>query len=1023
MPASNYRQITEDNKRRRGTEFDDIGRLISERLYPDRAHFLYELLQNAEDALARRHRQTVVSAGHEVTFRLFEDRLEFRHFGDLFTEADVRAISDVLAGTKDGDAEQIGKFGIGFKSVYAFTASPEIHSGDEHFVIRRFIRPEQKAATPDLHIEPGETVFVFPFDHATLAQKDVFSLIERKLRALGTRVLLFLRQLQEIKWEVPTTGVRGHYLKGEVTEGRCRRVTLVSDAPEPEPDWHVFERRVAEGRDETVEVAFQVVAGTNGSSVKRTQTSPLVVYFPTKVETGLGFLIQGPYQTTPARDNILLEDERNQELIAATADLVVESLVELRALGLLSVSLLQALPIREHDFDGDGTFRPIYDAVRDALRTKELLPTEDGGFIAGRHAMMARRPELTTLFSSEQMRSLYGGGAREKWLVPQITVEHEEVQELAQYLIGVVGVEEVRPDGIARRISRQYMEAQDDQWVRRLYEYLDGQEALWRRGTIGRGGGPLREKPLLRLVDGRHVALLDARGQIGVWLGPGGSEVPTVKAECVSSPPAKAFVEAFGVPTVDVVAKRIVPIEEHYRRGQSADESANRAHWTTIEEVWRDLPAERRRELKERLGRVEIVGSVNAATGEWSCRLPGDCYFRTPDLERYFHGNRAAWFAVDGLADEAILREMGVAESVRVSSRESGVDGHVRLVADWGDHSRGLDGFDPDTEVDGIRHAVEEVGRTGSVELSRFIWNELASPNVARIRGIVERSSRKTFVASETKEEWSEFGSVLGGSVWLPDEHGAMVPPAQASLRDLPGDYREDRRLARALELREPEDQRLADEIGVAPETLRWARVWETLSDTEKAEVQRIMERSRPEEAPSFPERPVAHRDRRARKVREEIRDAPKRRYESRERSVRVTRARPPGKDMLRVYYTNVDGRIVCQICREVMPFLRKDGTDYFEGVEALSREEMPKEHPANCLALCPVCAARYVEYARYDGEAQAGLVRSLVQAKSLEVGVQLDRKATIRFVEAHLFDLQTTLAEGWRGVEEGEEE
>ena len=55
MPC-NYDKITKDNIRRRGEEFDDIGRLISQQLYSDRSHFVYELLQNAEDALERRFR-------------------------------------------------------------------------------------------------------------------------------------------------------------------------------------------------------------------------------------------------------------------------------------------------------------------------------------------------------------------------------------------------------------------------------------------------------------------------------------------------------------------------------------------------------------------------------------------------------------------------------------------------------------------------------------------------------------------------------------------------------------------------------------------------------------------------------------------------------------------------------------------------------------------------------------------------------------------------------------------------------
>src|SRR5689334_7125093 len=135
MP-SNYDAIRQDNIHRRGEEFDDIGRLVAEQLYADRTHFIYELLQNAEDALQRRRRaQPDHGYPDSVAFHLYSDRLEVRHCGKPFSEDDVRAITDILKGTKRDDQEQIGRFGIGFKSVYAFTASPEIHSGDEHFRI------------------------------------------------------------------------------------------------------------------------------------------------------------------------------------------------------------------------------------------------------------------------------------------------------------------------------------------------------------------------------------------------------------------------------------------------------------------------------------------------------------------------------------------------------------------------------------------------------------------------------------------------------------------------------------------------------------------------------------------------------------------------------------------------------------------------------------------------------------------------------------------------------------------------
>ena len=58
---------------------DDITLDLFQDLYPDKAHFLYELLQNAEDA-----------AASKVRFVLYEDRLLFEHNGKPFDCEDVR---------------------------------------------------------------------------------------------------------------------------------------------------------------------------------------------------------------------------------------------------------------------------------------------------------------------------------------------------------------------------------------------------------------------------------------------------------------------------------------------------------------------------------------------------------------------------------------------------------------------------------------------------------------------------------------------------------------------------------------------------------------------------------------------------------------------------------------------------------------------------------------------------------------------------------------------------------------------
>ncbi len=181
--ASNYEQIRANNLREYGEgtrHLEFLGRL-----YTDRTHFIFELLQNAEDAKANR-----------ILFELFEDRLEVKHDGSPFSECDVIGICGVGEGAKADDLTKIGKFGIGFKSVYAYTTMPEIHSGDEHFRIEHYVRPySTDVIMPE---NPWTTLFRFPFDVSGFAEGAAWQDIARRLRRLSARTLLFLETVLKV---------------------------------------------------------------------------------------------------------------------------------------------------------------------------------------------------------------------------------------------------------------------------------------------------------------------------------------------------------------------------------------------------------------------------------------------------------------------------------------------------------------------------------------------------------------------------------------------------------------------------------------------------------------------------------------------------------------------------------------------------------------------------------------------------------------------------------------------------------
>ena len=134
--------------------FEGFKRLLTD-LYPDNAHFIYELLQNAEDARASK-----------VHFGLNADKLEFEHNGDkLFEIEDVESITNIGSSTKTDDPTNIGEFGIGFKAVFAYTNTPEIES--RKISLRAFatwLFPIRRACLQGA-LGAQRTRFVFPFDN------------------------------------------------------------------------------------------------------------------------------------------------------------------------------------------------------------------------------------------------------------------------------------------------------------------------------------------------------------------------------------------------------------------------------------------------------------------------------------------------------------------------------------------------------------------------------------------------------------------------------------------------------------------------------------------------------------------------------------------------------------------------------------------------------------------------------------------------------------------------------------------
>ena len=74
--ATEYHEISAYNEDMLGK--DRASRMSQVSMYADTAHFVYEILQNADDAGAK-----------EVVFKVFDDRLVIEHDGNPFTPENV----------------------------------------------------------------------------------------------------------------------------------------------------------------------------------------------------------------------------------------------------------------------------------------------------------------------------------------------------------------------------------------------------------------------------------------------------------------------------------------------------------------------------------------------------------------------------------------------------------------------------------------------------------------------------------------------------------------------------------------------------------------------------------------------------------------------------------------------------------------------------------------------------------------------------------------------------------------------
>jgi hypothetical protein len=1013
MMLTDYEAISKKNELELGTKLKSRRTQIS--LYADPTHFVYELLQNADD-----HGAT------DIVFSLEGSRLIVEHNGtEPFDARHVAAISSFEDSTSENELLKTGKFGLGFKSVFALTATPRIYCGEETFEIYDLYRLRRIQPPDDL--ADTLTRFELPFNHLEVQPEFIFSddmksaaravhIIKEKFDALEDVTLLFTRHLQSIRCFTEEQA-----LSWSRTEDKDGMVTIRS--PQASERFRLRDRDIEwrDRRHRPVQIAVRL--DENGDPIPSYEN--LVVTFPTSIATGMGIILNGPYRTTPARETVGETDPFNEHLVRETAELLCEMIRDERDAARLTLKFLEVLPVDSTRSDSPGLFSPIHDAIRTMLVEEKILPAASGAYVRGRNGRVARGQYLAELFSDDQLTQILNSDESLHWLSDEVT--ETNTPRLYRALAGsgrniygrhtgasgLVPDIIIRPENILLQLSKAFLETQSDEWISTLYSTLNDAPHTARSSA--------EMCPIIRLSDGSHVPVRTNELPSAYLPTKAGAAYKTVSERVLRRKEAKEYLEGLGFHEPDLTAEVMEQILPKYR--PHSPSVTFKEHVGDLKKIKAVLEEDAvHSQVVREISKTTIVRCVNAANEEHSFRRAGTAYFHGEGLDEYFEGNPDAWFVdeqygLEGSYDE-VLRPLLLKLGVREDYPRERFEDQSYSVHYHGWHERGLRGFHPQWNIDGLKFAVQNP----TIERSAFIWNALVRKSTNRISGTVQTSTRQEFPASTTSESMkvSAGGELLRDYAWIPDAKGGFKIAAEiGSVDNLHEDLTKDEDLLEALdEGASAKKENAADVLGISAATVDFIRNY-----PDEVEKLRQLIESRESHREFVDTSDAGNRERRRQKLKERRQSAPTKESVKKLRSVPAYSSTEIDRQRLFDFYRDEDEDVLfCQMCLDPMPFVRNNGEDCGECVDVFTERWAEQTgYDLRVLTslkfvLCPVCSEIYRDYVHKDTDKQTALFEQLSNGaiSDFEVcgsNVRRDHKdRTLHFNQTHLGDIRDCL-------------
>lgn len=778
--------------------------------YSDQAHFIYELLQNANDVKATK-----------VHFKLGREGLYFSHNGTVrFTVTapqneredkrnnklgHINSITSIGQSNKTTEST-IGKFGVGFKAVFQYTDTPHIYDSNFKFKIERFIVPQ--ILDNDLAERKNNTIFYFPFDKKEMPPEKAFEDIIGKLKSLSYPTL-FLLYVKEIRWE--TENENGSYTKRS-TDIIRREDIFYTDVKldhkiglkKTSEKIMLFSKSV-ENSDLTYSVGYFI------DSKQKLYPKQLdaFCFFPTKEYTGLNFIIHAPFLLTDSRERIKNKQSNNwnENLIENLSKLAADSLIVLKDLKFINDDIIKLIPYKKDNFkaldDKDYiSFLPFYSSIKEALQSRQLLPAKGEMFSKKENAYWAVSPDLTELFTNEQLSYLVSNEDA-KWVFSSIS--RTESTDIRDYIDGgsdrswdkkepnLIKANLDFENKISNLITADFIKMQPIEWLHKLYEYLSERKSYQDK---------FKTIAIFKDLDGNAVAAFEQNGKDLhpiLFLPSNYSDSPYIHIDptILQNKKSQDFIDQFGIKEPNLKDEIYNSILPQYK---IAGEIDTETHFQKFFKYYKDeCPQHEIDNFIELIKENEFV-SYKTKSDDLTYRgVASEIYYPKDDLLKYFETKTDTKFL--DLDDYYSFIEENDHDHLRnfllkIGVNESPLISEIKLnLTDPERKALGLVTYHTRYSyiIDKVIDGCEELVANIEYERSLLMWDQLLILIKKHTLENFERQItgvHKYFYKTDRQERFnsSEFLR-LTKSKWLFNEDGDLVAPNQITLNELSNKY------------------------------------------------------------------------------------------------------------------------------------------------------------------------------------------------------------------------------------------